>query len=358
MKKRDPRKLKAEALEELRRQAIRLWKAGKNYRQIGELLEIHYNTISLWIRRYESEGIKSIRLGQRGRRHGQQRVLDAAQEKEVMNLIENKLPDQLQLAFALWTRKAVCELVLRLYGITLPVRSCGEYLQRWGFTPQKPARRAYEQNPLAVQAWMKERYPEIQRQAKQENAEIHWGDESAVRNDCQHIRGYSPRGKTPVLAMAAKRFSLNMISSVTNQGKVRWMIYRDTLDASMLIRFLERLIKGSNRKILLILDNLRVHHSRAVRAWLQEHTEQIQLFFLPAYSQELNPDEYLNGDVKQTLGQLRPPKNQKELESNVKSHLRRLRKLPQRWLHTFTTPTLPMLPSTIFNRRSNKFPLV
>jgi hypothetical protein len=145
--------------------------------------------------------------------------------------IAEKTPDQLKLAFALWTRKAVCELILKDYKIKMPVRTCGEYLKRWGFTPQKPARRAYEQNPKAVKQWMEETYPEIERKAKAEGAEIHWGDETGVRSDCQHGRCYAPKGKTPVIRLRGNRFSTNMISSITNQGKVRWMIYRDTLNS-------------------------------------------------------------------------------------------------------------------------------
>lgn len=338
MMKRDARKLKKEALEEVRRAAIRLHKSGQSYVEIARALDVHRNTISRWIGDYQLNGAPSIRVGKRGRKKGEQRTLSRDEEREIQSLIINKMPDQLQLAFALWTRKAVCELVLQRYGMRLPVRTCGEYLKRWGFTPQKPARRAYEQNPAKVAAWMTQEYPGIKAQAKRENAEIHWGDESAVRNECQHVRGYSPKGKTPILAVSAKRLSLNMISSVTNQGKVRWMIYRDTLDAKTLIRFLERLIRGAGQKIYLILDNLRVHHSKVVRAWLEEHQDQIRLFFLPSYSPEKNPDEYLNGDMKQSIAQRRPARHQEELETHVKSHLRRLSRSPKRVASYFQNP--------------------
>ena len=215
-----------------------------------------------------------------------------------------------------------------------------KYLTRWGFTPQKPIKRAYEQNPEAVQRWLEGEYPGIEQGARQEGAEIHWGDETGVRNDCQHGRGYSPKGKTPILCKKAKRFSANMISSVTNQGKVRWMIYRETLTSQVFIRFMERLIKDSKKKIFLIVDNLRVHHSAPVMEWVEANKEHIALFHLPSYSPERNPDEYLNGDLKSELGRKAPPMNQSHLEKNLIGSMRRLAKTPQRIAAYFEHPAV------------------
>ena len=245
-------------------------------------------------------------------------------------MITDKTPDQLKMPFALWTRRAVCELVEESFGIPLPERTCGEYLKRWGFTAQRPARRNYEQNPEAVRRWMQEQYPEVAKRAKEQGAEIHWGDETGVRNDCAHGRGFSPKGKTPVTNSSSKRFSMNMISSVTNQGKVRWMIYRNSFNGAVFINFLRRLTKDAGRKVILIVDNLRVHHCAPVKAWVAEHSDLIELVFLPSYSPERNPDEYLNGDLKASLGRKPSPRNQQALENNLKSHMRMLSKSPTR----------------------------
>ena len=190
----------------------------------------------------------------------------AEQEDQLRQLLIDKTPDQLKLPFALWTRRAVQDLVRRRWSIDLPIRTVGDYLKRFGFTPQKPLKRAYEQNPKAVQRWLDEEYPSIAKRAKEEGAEIHWGDETGLRNDSQHGRSFAPRGKTPVIRLSAKRQRINLISSITNQGKVRFMTYQEKMNADLLIRFMTRLIKDRNQKIFLVLDNLRVHHSKKTKA--------------------------------------------------------------------------------------------
>ena len=100
------------------------------------------------------------------------------------------------------------------------------------------------------------------------------------------------------VSVFVKPHHINLISTITNQGKVRFMIYKNTMNSQTMIKFLKRLVKDADRKVFLVLDNLRVHHSYKVRDWLSEHEDQIELFFLPSYSPALNPDEYLNCDLK------------------------------------------------------------
>lgn len=147
---------------------------------------------------------------------GDGRRLSAADERRIRQKIVDKSPDQVKLAYALWTRKAVQELIRAETGVEMPIRTVGDYLKRWGMTPQKPQKRAYEQRAPAVKAWLEEQYPALQSQAKQEDAEIYWDDETGLRNDCQPERGYTPKGHTPVIRLTAKRESIKMISAVTN----------------------------------------------------------------------------------------------------------------------------------------------
>ena len=330
MEKTDTRKLGPETQQQLRYQVVRLRKAGKTYKEIGEIVGVHPTNACKWYKAYEANGAKAIQSHKRGRKVGSCRTLTHEQEMRLQKAITDKTPDQLKFPFALWTRRAVQELVLQFFEIQMPIRTVGEYLSRWGFTPQKPLRRAYEQNPAAVQKWLDEEYPSIVAEAKNQNAEIYWGDETGLRSDCQHGRGFAPRGQTPVICLCAKRTSINLISAITNQGTVRFMVYEGTMNSQMMITFLKRLIKDATRKIFLILDNLRVHHSKPVKEWLQDHNGKIEIFYLPSYSPELNPDEYLNCDLKDGVHTTAPARNKQQLKDKTISHLRMLQKRPAR----------------------------
>jgi transposase len=330
MEKEDFRKIKDDIRDPIRNQAIRMIKKGIMKKEVASILGVHVNTITNWVKKYRNQGSKGLKGMKRGVKSEDKKLLSSLHERQVQDMICDTMPDQLKLPYALWTRKAVMELIEREFGIKLAVTTTGDYLRSWGYTPQKPKKKAYEQNPKKVQQWLNEEYPAIMKKAKQENAEIHWGDETGVRNNCQHGRSYAPKGQTPVKKSMSKRFSINMISTVTNQGKVEFMIYKETMNADMFIKFLKQLIKGKKRKIYLILDNLRVHHSKIVKEWVEENKKYIELFFLPSYSPERNPDEYLNCDLKQGLSQKPSPKNEEKLRDNLQEHMDMLQSNQQR----------------------------
>ena len=324
MEKTDYRRLPYAVRDELHRTAIRLIKSGMKKGKVAELVGCSARTISLWWKAYKLDGAKSIKSKTRGRQEGEKRHLDEIQENWLKNQLKDKCPDQLKLPYALWTRKAVQELIQTKFGLNIPIRTVGDYLKRWGFTPQKPIRKAYEQQPEKVQKWLKEQYPSIKARAKNENAEIQWCDETGFSSEDNRGRGYSPKGITPVRYGTGSRFSTSMISSINNQGQMRWMVYKGAMNIDLFISFLRRLIKDSERKVFLIVDNLKTHHSIRVRDWVEKHKDKIELFFLPAYSPELNPDEYLNNDVKTNVSNKPAPRSQKELQNNVRSYMRSL----------------------------------
>jgi transposase len=328
MEKIDARKHSPRTQYEMRKQVVRLRKQGLSNKTVAQgvgISESHASTI--W-QRYKKEGSSAIKLGKRGRRHGEKRSFLPEQEKQIQRCLIDKTPDQLKLNFALWTRDAVRLLIKSHCGISMPIRTVGEYLKRWGFTPQKPIKRAYEQNPQAVKQWLETQYPAIESQAKKKKAEIHWGDETGIQTDAYRVRGFAPKSQTPIIRLAAKRNSVNMISTITNQGKMRFMMYRDTMTGKILIKFMARLTKDAGGKVFLILDNLRCHHGKKVKKWLENHKEEIEVFYLPSYSPELNPDEYLNGNLKAKVHSGIPARNQNELEHKTRSFMRTLSKRP------------------------------
>jgi transposase len=335
----DMRSLAPAAQEERRRQVIGLRERGLTYEAIGQQVGLSKNGVFDICQRYRAKGMAGLQTGPRGPAPGTGRLLTPTQEAEVRALICDDTPDGYALPFALWSRAAVAMLIERRYGVRLAVRTMGTYLARWNFTPQKPLRRAYEQDPEEVEHWLEEEYPAIQAKAKRQRGRIFWADETGLRSDDVRGRSYAPRGETPVVRPSQKRANVAVISAVTNQGELRWMVLHGPITAPVLISFLERLIRDADCKVFLILDRLRVHQARVVKDWLAEHRSQIEVFYLPAYSPQLNPNEGINGDLKQATTRKPPARTQQELKRNVVSHMRRLSKMPKRIQSFFQHPT-------------------
>jgi len=330
MDKIDSRTLPVAALNERRRRAVKMRLDGVSLEDTATQCEMSRTTVVAAVKAYHAGGWKAVDVARPGRPAGTGRTLTADQEREVQRLIRDRTPDQLKMVYALWTRQAVAELILHRYGIKLAVRTMGLYLERWGFTPQKPMKKAYEQSPAAVRKWLDEDYPEIAARAKAEGAEIHWGDETGLRSDDVRGRSYAPQGQTPVIRVNNKRHGLSVISTVTNKGTMRWKAFDGALNSDILIDFLRRLIKDAGRKVYLILDNLRVHHSKPVKAWLAEHEHEIEVFYLPSYSPELNPNEMANADLKQAVTKLAPARTKLQLVKATRQHLLSVQRQPQR----------------------------
>lgn len=308
------------------------------HQQVAQTLGVSRPNVTRWWGLYQQGGGIALHAKRRGRRTGQQRRLHLEQERQTRRWIQDKTPEQLKMPFALWTRKAVAELIETRCGITLPVRTMGEYLKRWGFTPQKPLKRAYEQNPKAIRRWLQDEYPAIVARACKEKAQIYWGDETGLSSEDHRGRGYAPKGQTPVVNVSAKRFSISMISGVTNRGTLRFMVYKGALRVNSFIEFLRRLERDAPKKVFLIVDNLRVHHAIKVRQWLLQHDKRIELFFLPSYSPEHNPDEYVHQDAKASLRHKPAARSDTELSGNLRRHMRSLQRLPSKIKRFFDHP--------------------
>jgi transposase len=324
------RKLPAAAQEERRRQVVGLRQRGLTYRAIAEQVGLSRTGVIDICQRFAAEGAKGLVSKPRGRKPNEQRLLDAAQEAEVQELICRHTPDEMGLPFALWSRAAVGALIARHCGVALAVRTVGKYLARWGFTAQKPIRRAYEQDPAAVRRWLRRDYPGIVARAKRARGAIFWGDETGLRSDDVRGRSFAPRGRTPLVRVCHKRAGLSLISAVTNRGELRWMVADGAVNAPIFIRFLQRLIRDARRKVFLILDRLKAHRARLTQDWLAEHQSEIEVHYLPSYSPELNPDEGVNADLKQAVPRKPPARSKQQLKQAAISHMRRLSKIPRR----------------------------
>jgi transposase len=229
--------------------------------------------------------------------------------------------------FFLWTRESVGQLINDKFKISLSKWTVGRYLANWGFSPQKPARRAIEQNPKSIEKWFEIEYPMIQKLAKKDKATIHWGDEMGLRSDHNVGRTYGVKGKTPIVNRTGNRFSCNMISSITNLGKLSFMVFHENFTQDVFLKFLKRLIRQCDKKVFLIVDNHRAHKSKTVNKWLTDNVDHIKLFYLPSYCPELNPDEFLNQDIKSYMGKQRVH-TKSQMLNNLNKHLKMRQKQP------------------------------
>ena len=237
-------------------------------------------------------------------------------------------------------RLSICW-IERETGVHLSARSTlSSYLHAWHFTPQRPRKRASERRDPAVETWLDQDYPAIVARAKAEGAEIHWGDETGLSNQASYGRSFAPKGQTPVISRPATRFTYSMISTLTNLGTVRFMIYEGALNAALFLNFLRRLIKDARRKVFLIVDNLRVHWAKSVTDWVNANRDRIALLYLPPYAPEYNPDEFMHNDLKQGMARRRIPKDKAALKSGLHSHMRSLQRRPNKIRAFFQASTV------------------
>jgi transposase len=325
VKVKDARSLSPEGQEALRKRAVRAVLSGRNQAEAARTFGVR-GKVARWMYEYRRGG--EAAPDQRPQCRPPAAKLQGEQEGIIVALIKSYSPDQLGLAGSLWTSETVGALIKTRLGLALSVWTVGRYLRRWGLTPQKPARRAYQQDPEAVRHWLEVEYPEIQRQAKEEGAEIHWGDEMGVRSDHQAGSTWGRKGKTPVVPGTGQRFRCNIISTLTNQGTLRFRVFQENFNGELFIDFLRRLVRDRGRKVYLIVDRHPVHVSRKVRAWVERHQGEIRLAYLPPYSPELNPGEFLNQDVKTNAAGRQRPSAKAQLMGNLRSYLRSTQKFP------------------------------
>ena len=319
MKIQDARSLPGVAQADLRKKAIQSVLNGVKQIDVAKILGVTRQAVGKWVSAYRRGGEKALKQRRRGRPRGGS--LLPWQAAQIAKTVIDRPPEQLRLPFYLWTREAVSQLIEKRFGIRISVWTAGRYLSRWNFTPQKPIRRAFERDPEAVREWLEKDYPAIRRQAKNEKAGVFWGDEMGLRSDHCAGRSFGKRGQTPVIPGTGKRFRCNMISAITNKGRLNFMIFRQRFSAEVFLEFVTRLIKQAEQKVFLIVDGHPVHRSKEVYEWVSAHREQIRLFFLPGYSPELNPDELLNQDAKTNAVGRKRPHTLPEMMRNLRSFL-------------------------------------
>jgi transposase len=271
-------KLPREVRRDRRRQAFRMLKTGYSKEEIASLVEVHISTIYDWINRQDVLKEHNYSGLKRGNPTNQ-RYLSQKQEKEILQAIKTSTPNDHGVEYYLWSRKAIGEFLSKKFNVSLVPQGISKYTKRWGLSSQRPSKEAYEQDSDKINNWLKNEYPKIQKRAKKEGAVIHWGDETSININTNYQKTYAPKGKTPKVKIPARKTSYGMVSSLTNQGKLRYMLYRQNMNANLFKVFLKRLIRDTDKKIFLIVDNLRVHHAKIIQKWQGENKEKIEIFF-------------------------------------------------------------------------------
>jgi len=300
---------------------------GLTQGEAARVVGVDRQAVNIWVKRHRAEGDDGLLDGRRVSPRRGKGSLTESEVKTVRSWIADKTPDQLKLPFALWTSRVVRDLIEARLGKRLGLSTVQLYLRRWGLTPQKPLARARERSPAAIKAWLESGYPAIAERAKKEKAVIYWGDETGISNQDQIGRSWAPKGQTPVITRTSKRASKSLISAVSNRGLMRFMFYDGALNVDLFIAFLRRLIKD---EVFLIVDNLKVHHAKKVMSWVKSHAHEVELFFLPSYAPDHNPDEFLNGDLKQKLRQKPQAATKDDLVKSTRNVMRAIQRSPER----------------------------
>jgi transposase len=334
----DARQLSDEALQVLRLRALRGIELGYAEVDLADLLGVCHETISRWWVAYSAEGLSSLPGGRTGRPLGSGRFLSDQQAERIKARIDNHSPEALGIPHALWTRRSVRELIRKEFDIDLAERTVGQYLRRWGYTSKKPGRHSRQQDPDEVEQWLEETYPAIEEQAAREDAEILWTDEVGVAADHHPGCGYARVGERATMEVPGPHIRVNQISAISNEGTVRFMTYKGALNAAVFLVFLNKLVEGSKRKILLIADRLQAHKTPAVTAWVEAHKDRIEVFYLPAYSPEMNPVEYLNNDMKGAVNESGLPEDRGTLYTRIVAFMDNLASVPKHVISYFLHP--------------------
>ena len=334
----DTRQLSDDVLEALRLRALRACERGFTQADVANILGVATETVCRWWVAYSNGGLEAIPHERTGRPQGSGAALSDEQAARIQRIIDTKSPEEMGIASPLWSRRAIGELIRQECDVVLAVRTVGEYLRRWGYTAKKPARHAHKQDPEEVRQWLEHTYPALKARARKERAEIHWCDETGVVADHCSGYGYARKGQRATMDVPDPHIGINMVSSITNEGTLRFMTYPGTMTGERFVVFLGRLLRSTTGKIFLIVDRLKAHQSGVVTEWVATHADRLEVFELPRRAPERNPDEYLNNDVKRAVTEDGLPDSKPALRARLQHVMRKLGHLPKHVVGYFLHP--------------------
>jgi len=326
MRENDGRKLDHKTLETLRLRAVDQVRGGEHPEDVAAALGMDRSTVYGWVAKAARDGREALRARPVP---GRPPKLSPEQAQRVYQVVVGKNPTQVGFDFGLWTRDLVRQVIANEFKVKMSAVSVGRLLARLGLSPQRPVHRAWQADEEKVAAWKQTEYPKIAAAAKKAGAVVYFGDEASVRSDHHAGTTWAPVGRTPVVTQGTgARFSVNMVSAVTATGQLRFQIVDGTMTGPKFVEFCKRLLADTDRPVVLVVDNHRVHHSKVVREWVATTDGRFTLAYLPPYSPQLNPDELVWNNVKNHHVAKRTITSPDQLTSLCLGALRRLQKLP------------------------------
>jgi transposase len=337
MKRIDGRTLSHEVSEHIRLMAVRRVRAGERPSDVIRSYGLCRTTIYKWVRAARRGGEKALRARQHP---GRKPFLSAKQKLQVRRWINGKDPRQFGFDFGLWTRRIVAELIAERFGVQLGVTAVGRLLAALDITPQKPLRRAYERDPLAIARWTREEYPRLRARAKRVGARIFFLDEAGVRSDQVLGRSWGLRGQTPEVPTSGRRQSVSAISAVHARGAFWWAIYTARLNAPRFVEHLRAFMRGRKGRVFLVLDRHPAHIAKVVARYVQSRRGRLELHFLPGYAPELNPDEFVWNHLKRQGVSKKPLRRDESLRGRVEADLAAIQSRPALVRSFFRAPSV------------------
>jgi transposase len=333
----DGRKLDHKTLEEMRLRAIDAVESGVHPEDVAASLGMARGTVYGWIAAYRDGGKEALKARPVP---GRPPKLTGEQLRRLYGLVTGVDPRQLQFEFALWTREMIAELICREFKVKMSLSGVGRLLRRLGLSPQRPLWRAWQADPDAVARWTKEEFPAIRAQAKHVGATIYFADEAGIRSDYHAGTTWAPVGRTPIVKATGARHSLNMVSAVSAQGRLRFSTYTGSFTAALFIDFCKKLMNDTAGPVYLVVDGHPTHKAKTVKQFAAATNGRLKIFVLPAYSPQLNPDEWVWKNVKHDRVGRTSIKTADEFKAKAVGALRRLQNMPHLVRAFFADPNL------------------
>lgn len=330
------------ATNEERLAAVQMYENGISTDRISEILDVSRASVFDWIARYRKGGLAAISTKIAS---GRPTILDDSEMIRLFTMINGKDPRAQGFGMALWSRALIRDLIKRSFGKDVSLVTVGRILNKLGMSPQRPLYRSWKQDPARVERWKREEFPAIKARAAAEGATILFADEASVRTDYHAGTTWAPVGETPVVTGSAVRHSIKMVSAIGRRGECSFSVHEGSMNAELFIEFLTKLLHDFAGRIFLVVDGSSVHRAKKVAEYVKGTDGKLELFFLPPYSPELNPDEWVNKNVKHDKIARAVPLTRDELKAVAIDALERLKKFPEIVRGFFGDPKLSYIGS-------------